>query len=369
MKNENLATLLGIKYPIFLAGMAGETNPLMVAEFCNAGGLGGLGCARMSPREVTEAAEDIRKLTDKPFNLNFFCFNDRLLHEASFNSLPATLKLLLKTNKISVGNLPDQVKHFSFNEEMLRTVSRIRPAVVSFHFGPPSRKTVDALHDMGCKIFCTATTDREAIYLVGRGIDVVIAQSIEAGGHQGTFLGNDSKQGIGAMSLIPQIADAVDVPVIAAGGIADGRQMAAAMILGASGVQLGTAFLSTPEAGISEAYRVKILSVKMGETVISKAYSGKPARMVRNDWVDYVDKHLTKFAPFPFGYSIGEKLRPTLLANGEIAGDNDSHLLGQSSPMNRQLPTAELVKKIIDEFDAASMGLLVDPGRLLRGSG
>lgn len=239
-KDKRVSELLGLDYPIIQAPMAGASTPEMAAAASNAGCLGSLGCAMMTPKAYKKAFDASRALTNKPLNMNFFC-HETPVDDPRRNEL-ATARLEPFYKEFGLGEIPSfEATHFPFGEEMLEAVLVSRPQIVSFHFGLPETSIVERLKAAGCIILSSATTAHEAMDLEERGADAVIAQGFEAGGHQGYYLEDESSR-IGTFALVPQVVDAVSVPVIAAGGIADGRGIVAALALGASGVQIGTAF-------------------------------------------------------------------------------------------------------------------------------
>jgi nitronate monooxygenase len=319
----DLLDLLGIDNPIIQAPMAGSTTPSLAAAVSNAGGLGSIGCATIAPEKLGETADELRAATNRPFNLNFFA------HEAP---VPDAIR--------------DEPAFGTFDEDRLAALLDIKPAVVSFHFGLPEAAMVAALKDIGCRILCTANTVAEARILEGAGVDAVIAQGWEAGGHRGTFQAPYEDDGIGTMALVPQIADAVRVPVIATGGIADGRGIAAAFALGASGVQMGTAFLSCPEANVRERQREALRNASDQDTRMSSAISGRPARGSNNRLMDLMAKRCDTVPDFPLMYGYSVPLRAT--GNPDF----DVMLYGQSAALNRELPAADLVATLVDEAQA-----------------
>ena len=251
----DLLELLGIEHPIVQAPMAGSGTPALAAAVSNAGGLGSLGCGTMTPDDLEAKAEELRAATNRPFNLNFFAHN---APKANPDVDALTRRRVAPFyEELGLGDAPHSGKapFDTFDSGTLSVLLEIKPAVASFHFGLPAPDMVGALKDAGCRLLCSATTVEEARLLAEAGVDAIIAQGWEAGGHRGTFDVSFEDFGVGTMALVPQIVDAVEVPVIAAGGIADGRGIAAAFALGASGVQMGTAFLSCPEARISETHR------------------------------------------------------------------------------------------------------------------
>ena len=230
-----------------------------------------------------------------------------------------------------------------FDQAALDVVLDLKPHVVSFHFGLPDDATVAQIKQAGMLIVSSATTVDEAAILADRGADAVIAQGHEAGGHRGTFDGPLDSGTIGTMALVPQIVDAVDVPVIAAGGIADGRGIAAATMLGASGVQIGTAFLTTPEAQVGDAHRAALTDNRAQRTTVTRTISGRPARGMRNRLLDETEMIQDQVAPFPMQASLTGPLRG--------AGDPEFMALwaGQAAPLNRPMPAAELVEVLVEE--------------------
>jgi nitronate monooxygenase len=342
-----LTDLLQIKHPIIQAPMAGSTNPELVGAVSNAGGLGSHGCARMSATELFDTAKDTRAITDKPFNLNFFAHAE----PAETPEEDAIVESLLADNYLDrgIGDLPENHKasYAPFDEKILAALLEIKPGVVSFHFGLPTLDMLGALRDAGCITLCSATTVAEATVLADSGVDAIIAQGWEAGGHRGTFNTSFEDFGIGTMALVPQIVDAVEIPVIAAGGIADARGIAAAFKLGASGVQLGSAFLSCPEASISDAHRSAIRNAQDDDTRLTRAFSGRPARARNNPYMEKMTKQRLRYPDFPMMYKFSGPLMESSTANND---DDFSFLLyGQATALNCELPAYELLEKLAQE--------------------
>ncbi|MFP6741105.1 MAG: nitronate monooxygenase [Alphaproteobacteria bacterium] len=343
----DLLDLLGIDNPIIQAPMAGSTTPSLAAAVSNAGGLGSIGCATIAPEKLGETADELRAATNRPFNLNFFA------HEApvpdAVRDERARQRVAGLYDEAGLGEPPadpGEPAFGTFDEDRLAALLDIKPAVVSFHFGLPEAAMVAALKDIGCRILCTANTVAEARILEGAGVDAVIAQGWEAGGHRGTFQAPYEDDGIGTMALVPQIADAVRVPVIATGGIADGRGIAAAFALGASGVQMGTAFLSCPEANVRERQREALRNASDQDTRMSSAISGRPARGSNNRLMDLMAERCDTVPDFPLMYGYSVPLRAT--GNPDF----DVMLYGQSAALNRELPAADLVATLVDEAQA-----------------
>ncbi|MFT4074450.1 MAG: nitronate monooxygenase [Asticcacaulis sp.] len=285
-KDRRILDLLGIDLPIIQAPMAGANGAEMAIAVSRAGGLGSLPCAQLSPAQAGDAAQQIREATDAPFNLNFFC------HAAPNPDDPAVKAQLeawrqhLAPYYAEAGLPADTPAPLSarapFDDAYCRVVEAIRPAVVSFHFGLPTPDLLARVKATGAKILSSATTVAEALWLAACGVDAVIAMGAEAGGHRASFLQMDMSRQVGTFALVPQIVDAVSVPVIAAGGISDSRGVAAALMLGAAAVQVGTAYLLTTEATISDAHRAALLAARDDSTQITNIFTGRPARGIAN---------------------------------------------------------------------------------------
>ena len=348
---RDLIDLLGIEHPIVQAPMGGESTPEMAIAVSNAGGLGGLGCSFMSLDELRAKAEAIRAGTNRPFNLNFFAHPE----PREYAELDAATRARVAPFYAELGleSVPERgvAAVDTFTEAKLSVLLDIRPRVTSFHFGLPPRPMVEALHDAGSLILCSATTVAEARFLAEAGVDAIIAQGWEAGGHRGTFETSFEDFGVGTLALVPQVVDAVDVPVIAAGGIADGRGIAAAFALGASGVQMGTAFLSCPEANIGDDHRAALRQARDDETRLTRAFSGRPARAQNNRYIEAMAEDRAALPDFPTMYSFSDPLREV----SEKRGDSDFQFLlyGQAAALNRDLPAAELMERLIDEAQRA----------------
>ena len=346
---RDLIDLLGIEHPILQAPMAGDATPALAAAVSNAGALGGLGCSSFTPEQLRQQAGAIRAATNRPFNLNFFSHAEPK-PDAEVDAATAA-RLAPFYAERGLGQPPERATAplRCFGEEQLAALLELRPAVVSFHFGLPNPDYLEAIRSTGAAILSTATTVREAVRLAARGVDAVIAQGWEAGGHRGSFAVNAEDVGVGTLALVPQVVDAIDRPVIAAGGIADGRGIAAAFMLGASGVQLGTAFLSCPESGVSERHRRALAEASDEDTRLSRAFSGRPARTLKNRYVEAM-AGAGRLPDFPtmYGYSL------PLVESSEQAGDDDFQFLlyGQAAALNRALPAAELVRVLVDEAQA-----------------
>jgi len=298
--DNRLCELLGIDHPIIQAPMAGTTTPAMVAAVSNAGGLGSHGCAALTPDDLAGDIAALSRATNRAVNLNFFCHAPPVVTEAEHAALLSALAPHYAAAGVAPPtNMPQPALH-PFNKGHLEHLLNRPPAVVSFHFGLPDADAVTALKEKGCKILSSATTVAEARWLEARGVDAIIAQGWEAGGHRGVFLDVAHDAQVGLFALVPQIVDAVQVPVIAAGGIADGRGIAAAFALGAAGVQIGTAFITADEANRKPHHHEALASGADDSTCITLAGSGRPARAHRTPWLYAMADVET--APFPLMY-------------------------------------------------------------------
>ena len=280
--NHQLLELLGIELPIIQAPMAGASGSEMAIAVSNAGGLGSLPCAMFDAAKAREEIGVIKQRTTKPLNVNFFCHTppqpDPDRDEAWKQRLTeyyTELGIDPPVSVPSVGRAP-------FNERMCEVVEEFKPEVVSFHFGLPDHSLLQRVKASGCVVFSSATTVEEACWLEDHGCDAIIAQGYEAGGHRGMFLTDTLATQPGTFALVPQVVDAVKVPVVAAGGIADGRGMTAAFALGAAGVQLGTAYLFTPESLVTELHRAELVGARDDQTALTNLFSGRPARGIMN---------------------------------------------------------------------------------------
>lgn len=344
---RRLEDLFGIVLPLIQAPMAGVTTLELAAAVSGAGALGSLGSATTPPEVLLDQAEELRALTDGPFNLNFFCHEAPELSDAGATRVRENIQPLY--DELGLGPSPEPVTPpIAFDEERLSVLLEIAPVVASFHFGLPTDSALATIREAGSKIIASATTVSEAVHLSERGVDAIIAQGAEAGGHRGSFLVAGDDGPVGTFALVPQVVDAVDVPVVAVGGIADGRGLAAAMVLGAAGVQVGTAFLACPEAAIHPLHREALRSVEAEATTITRAFSGRPARAIRNRFTDL--EALDPIA-FPAQLSISGPLATTASEQG--SSEFLAMWAGQAAPMVRGLPAAELVEVIMAEAEEA----------------
>lgn len=348
--SNRLTKLLGIETPIIQAGMAGgPTTPELVAAVSNAGGLGTLGAGYMAPDDVREAVRAIRRLTDRPFAVNLFVPEPFEAEEQKIEQAQA----LLAPYRAELGLDPADSEPVKIEgppfEEQLEVVIAERVPVFSCTFGVPAENAVERLKAAGIAVIGTATTVREAEMLEQGGADAITAQGSEAGGHRGTFAGPFAAGLVGTMSLVPQMSDRVGVPVVAAGGIADGRGAAAALALGAEGVQMGTAFLACEESGTHEKHREAIGRCVDDGTSVTEVFSGKPARSIRNRMMEELEAYAREFPDYPIHNGLTKPIRSEAKKQGRP--EFMSLWAGQSAGMSRRMPAAELVKAVAGEVE------------------
>lgn len=344
--DKRMIEMLGIDLPIIQAPMAGAGGTELATAVATAGGLGSLPGALVTPDDLRNQIGIFRQATSAPVNVNFFC-----------HALPdpdperdAMWQKRLAPYYIELGLDPDAPAPTSnrapFNDASCSIVEELRPEIVSFHFGLPEDTLLDRVAATGARILSSATTVEEALWLETRGCHAIIAQGFEAGGHRGMFRTNDVATQIGTLSLVPQVVDAVRVPVIAAGGIADGRGIAAAFMLGASAVQIGTAYLFTPEATIAEPHRRALAAGSDRETALTNVFTGRPARGIVNRIMREVGPIAPEAPQFPLA---GGALAP-LRSASEPEGSEDFMSLwsGQSAGLSRAMPAGELTRNLAD---------------------
>jgi nitronate monooxygenase len=342
--DRRLLDLLNIEIPIIQAPLAGSDSVALARSVSSTGALGSLACALLSRENVREAVCALREDSPHPINLNFFCHTMEPLDEAAVNRWKNFLQPHYNRWGLNIDAVAPARLRLPFDEEMCATVEELRPEIASFHFGLPAPPLVDRLKARGIRILSSATTVREAKWLEDRGCDAIIAQGIEAGGHRAMFLETNIATQVGLFALIPQIADAVSVPVIAAGGIADARGVAAAFALGASGVQLGTAFLSCPEANVSPLYRHALSQLTDNATVVTNLFSGRPARGILNRFLQQSGPISDAPPPFPYAATLVAPLR----AASEKSGSTDYMQLwaGQSAALMRPMPADQFTRNL-----------------------
>jgi nitronate monooxygenase len=342
--------LIGCEHPIIQAPMANGGGVDLAVAAIDGGALGSLPCGMLSDVQIREQASEVRRRAEGPINLNFLC------HQMPPGADDSAWLALLEPYYDQLGIAPAGTgpMRLPFDDVACAAVEEIRPEIVSFHYGLPAEPLLDRAKAAGAVVLSSATTVAEARWLEERGVDAVIAQGFEAGGHSGRFLGSDPEEALGLFALLPQIVDAVEVPVIAAGGIADGRGMAAAFMLGASAVQIGTAYLMTPESLIAPAFK-QLLADR--PTLMTNIYSGGLARAARGRLIDELGPVRKEAPPFPLATTA---LMPLWRAAQERADwDFLMPLAGQSAALAKPLPAAELTRELAGEA-LAIMGRTAD---------
>lgn len=335
----------GLSYPIVQAPMAAISLADLVAAVSEAGGLGSLGSATLSAEQIGEEVRKIRARTQRPFALNFFLHAPPRLDEARLAQL--TQRLAGYRAELGVHDEPVFKVPPPFDAAMLECVLALKPAAVSFHFGVPDRAVLDALKRAGIYVMASATHVKEAQLLEQAGLDAIVAQGVEAGGHRGTFAVPYAQGELGLLSLLPQVVDSVRVPVIAAGGIADGRGIAAALTLGAAAVQLGTLFLATPEALIDPIYRRTLFEPRAAETRVTKLWTGRPARAIVTRYLDEMRAYEDEMLEFPLQRVLSLQLDRSALAKD--SPEFHAMWAGQNASRLRALPAAQLLEALAAE--------------------
>lgn len=337
MMREKVAKLIE-QNAIFQAPMAGVTTPDLVSEVSNQGGIGNIGAGYLDVSTLETFIDDVKLLTDHIFGINLFVPEETSITKAQLEKAKQTLQE--NVPKYS-HDLPDKLEVTEvFNQQIDLMIKKSVP-IVSFTFGLPDKTVIERLKTADIFVIGTATTVEEAIEVEKSGCDAVVAQGSEAGGHRGTFIGDD--QLIGLMSLIPQVVDSVDMPVIAAGGIMDSRGVKAAKCLGASSVQLGSAFLMTSESSTHELHKEALLQSVETDTVLTKAFSGKSARGIKNEFIHLYENNHDILA-YPYQNSLTKNLRKLAAQN------NDSEYMSLWAGQSVRLSKQQSVKELMDEL-------------------
>lgn len=339
-----LQKLLGIELPVIQAPMAGSQGSALTIAVSNAGGLGSLPCAMLDAPAMRKELEAIRAQTKKPYNVNFFCHAQPSPDAKREAAWRAALAPYYKEFGIDPASIAAGPGRLPFSSEAADVLEDFKPGVVSFHFGLPAPELVARVKRWGAKVLASATTVDEALWLEAHGADAVIAQGAEAGGHRGIFLSEDLNTQVSTLALVPQVAKAVNVPVIAAGGIADRRGVAAALALGAAGAQVGTAYLLCPEATTSQVHRAALMSEAARVTALTNLFTGRPARGIVNRILRELGPMSAKPPAFPLAAAAIAPLR----AKAESAGSGEFSPLwsGQNASGCREIPAAELTRSL-----------------------
>ncbi len=339
-----LQSLLGIELPIIQAPMAGVQGSALAVAVSNAGGLGSLPCAMLSLEAMRNELGAIKAQITKPFNVNFFCHAQPKPSAEREAVWRAALSPYFKEFGIDKDTIPVGPGRTPFDSEAADVLSGFKHAVVSFHFGLPSAELVARVRTWGSKILASATTIEEARWLEAHGVDAIIVQGLEAGGHRGIFLSDDLSTQVGTFALEPQIVRAVKLQVIAAGGIADAKGVAAAMALGAAGVQIGTTYLLCPEATTSPVHRAALKSDAARHTALTNLFTGRPARGIVNRIMKELGPISSATPAFPLATSAITPLRAK--AENQGSGDFSPLWSGQNASGCKKIPAADLTREL-----------------------
>jgi nitronate monooxygenase len=333
---------LSLKWPILQAPMGWLSTPALAAAVSNAGGLGGLGMWGFSADDAERRIAGFRQQSSGSLNVNYPLWPEPKITPEASEAMRKRLQPHYDAKGLGPMPKPEGAAS-EVSSEHLAMLLRAKPQMVSFHFGLPRPEVMEAIKGVGIFVICSATTVAEAKNLEQRGVDAIIAQGAEAGGHRGTFTGVNMDMQAGLFALLPQVVDAVRVPVIAAGGVADGRQVAAAFMLGASGVQLGTAFLRCEEANVLDAHRAALREATDACTIVTDMVSGRPARYIRNKLTDALITSGLEPVAFPAQLSLTAPLAAT--------GDKEFTALfaGQSAALGKDTNAATLVETLAEE--------------------
>ncbi|KJS09438.1 MAG: 2-nitropropane dioxygenase [Gammaproteobacteria bacterium BRH_c0] len=343
-----LEDLLSIELPIIQAPMAGVQGSALAIAVSSAGGLGSLPCAMLDNDSIRQEIMAIQLHTSKPFNVNFFCHRPPkpdAEKEARWRELLAPFYRELAVEPPPIGSGTGRLP---LSGQAVEVLDDMKPAVVSFHFGLPAPELLARVKSTGAKILASATTVAEALWLEARGVDAIIAQGTEAGGHRGSFLSDDLSLQMGTFALVPQVVARVNVPVIAAGGIASADGVAAAMKLGAVGVQVGTTYLLCPEAFTSVIHRASLKSAQAQHTAITNLFTGRPARGIVNRLIRELGPINSAAPPFPLAASVLAPLRGK--AESLASGDFSPLWAGQNTAGCKEISAAELTRQLAEQL-------------------
>ena len=339
-----LQELLGVPLPIIQAPMAGVQGSALAVAVSNAGGLGSLPCAALSLDAMRNELTLIREQTRQPFNVNFFCHQPKALDAEREALWKRTLAPYFHESGIDPNDIPPGPGRAPFSREAADVLEAFKPPVVSFHFGLPTPELMARVKSWGAKVLASATTVDEARWLEAHGADMVIAQGFEAGGHRGMFLTDDLNTQSGTFTLVPQIARAIRIPVIAAGAITDAKTVAAALMLGAVGVQVGTAYMLCPEASTSAVHREALKNRGSHLTAVTNVFTGRPARSIVNRLIRELGAINSAVPPFPFATSALAPLR--LKAENSGRSDFSPLWAGQDRDGCKEISAARLTREL-----------------------
>ncbi|MCU1382624.1 MAG: 2-nitropropane dioxygenase [Acidobacteria bacterium] len=343
-----ISDLLGIELPIIQAPMAGVQDSALAIAVSNAGGLGSLPCGMLSPASMRDQLERMRAHTNRPYNVNFFCHQTPAADPRRESAWRAMLAPYFEELGLEIGAVAAGAGRAPFSDQAADVLSAFKPPVVSFHFGLPAPALIVRIRSWGAKVLSSATTIDEARWLEAHGVDAIIAQGREAGGHRGMFLSADVTTQMGTLALLPQIIAAVSLPVVAAGGIVDARTAAAAMALGAAGVQVGTAYLLCPEATTGAVHRAALKSEAARHTALTNVFTGRPARGIVNRIMREIGPINAAAPEYPLAAAALAPLRAKAESLG--LGDFSPMWCGENASGCREIPAADLTRELAAAF-------------------
>ena len=339
----SLREILNLELPIIQAPMAGVQGSALAIAVSNAGGLGSLPCAMLSVEQISAELATIKANCEKPYNVNFFCHTPPTVDEKREAGWRDALAPYYEEYGIGVDAIPAGVRRDPFSTAALEVLQEFNPPVVSFHFGLPAEDLLAAVKTMGARILCSATTVTEAKWLETQGVDAIIAQGVEAGGHRGMFMSENITSQVGTFALLPQIIQAVNLPVIAAGGIADAAGVAAVIGMGAAAAQIGTAYLLCDEATTSAVHRAALKDPGAVHTALTNRFSGRPARAIVNRVMRELGP-MGEVPPFPLAATAIGPLRSA--AEAKNLGDFSPLWSGQNASGCEEIPAAKLTRAL-----------------------
>jgi len=342
--DRRLLNLFKTEFPIVLAPMAGAMDADLIIAAAQGGALGSLPCALLSVEKAREQINIIRQRVSAPVNMNFFVHRPVEIDAASDGRWKRRLEAYYEEHGVDPKAPINAPNRAPFDAAMCELVEELKPEIVSFHFGLPDKPLLARVKAAGCIVTSSATIVREAVWLEQNGADVIIAQGAEAGGHRGMFLTDNIAEQPGTFALVPQVVDAVKVPVIAAGGIADGRGIAAAFALGAAGVQIGSAYLRCPESKISPLVRAALAQAQDDATVLTNVRTGRPARGIANRVMREVGPISPDAPVFPHAATCLAPLKAAAEKLGKV--DFTNLWAGQAVKLGRDMPAAELTRAL-----------------------
>ncbi|NNC23244.1 nitronate monooxygenase [Salinisphaera sp. USBA-960] len=341
--------LFGVRHPIIQAPMAGATTPELAAAVSNSNALGSLGLGSSSVDQARHQIRTLRQLTDKPFNVNFFCHQPPRTQEDKVQAWIQHLRPYFEANDADVPSTLESIyPPIDANDAMVAMINAEQPHVVSFHFGVPKADIIRSIQAYGGRVLVSVTTLQEGYAAEASGVDAVIAQGIEAGGHRGCF-DAQKDEAIGLTSLLQVLVSHLNIPIIAAGGIMDGRGINGTLALGALGAQLGTAFLLCPESNTGSEHRALLKSDAAVSTSVTRAISGRPARGITGVFQRQIEPtDMDRIPDYPIAYDAARQLNTAAKSNNNLAFS--PNWAGQSAIMCRELPASELVSQLVNEM-------------------